>query len=57
MKVKMQLFINGRYAAKAQAQLGTEQDQAEITRLFQTALVNLDPTRSLEVVVTKREDT
>ncbi len=55
--VKMQLMINGRYAYRGRAHLGTDDDKAQLDRLFQGALINLDPERRYTVTVTKKEDT
>ena len=57
--VKLQLFINGRYAARSTVNLANyDEDNSEaITHLFKAALINLDPGQQLEVVVRKREGT
>lgn len=58
--VKMQLFINGRYAYRGTVNLDdnpTPRNHAEqISALFRGALINLDPKQTLEVVVRKRDE-
>jgi hypothetical protein len=55
--VKLQLFINGRYAARATVNLKdyVEDNSEAITHLFKAMLINMDPGTSLEVEVRKRE--
>jgi len=57
--VKLQLFINGRYAHKGKAQLDVEPysdaNRLAINELFRGALTNLDPTGEYEVKVTRRD--
>lgn len=59
--VKMQLFINGRYAYRGTVNLDdnpTPRNNAtQISELFRGALINLEPAQTLEVVVRKKEDT
>ncbi len=57
--VKLQLFINSRYAYRGTVNLDNPpKDNSEhIAQLFRGALINLDPDSKLEVTVTKKEDT
>ncbi len=57
IQVKMQLFINGRYAHKLRVNLGDD-DEAnlkQITQLFRDTLINLDPNQRYQVDITRRE--
>lgn len=59
--VKLQLFINGRYAYRGTVNLDDNphprNNATQISELFRGALLNLDPSQQLEVTVTKKEDT
>ncbi len=55
--VKLQLMVNGKYAHRGRAHLGTDDDRAQIDKLFRGVLLNLDLNNEYEVTVTRKEDT